>query len=128
KKETIVVDRGLDEVYRTLEARTAPCLDVEVKRTANVGYVERSSSDYNPTLQRTGPDAAEFSLQVVHNPRAVGENAPPGGLYIMAVDLKRAGDGRTQLVLYRPTIGFKEIVRSFTAWAEGSSTDCPKPR
>src|SRR5262245_47651574 len=50
KMETFVVDRSFDEVYRTLEGRTSPCLDVEVKRTAYVGYVEHSSSDYNPSL------------------------------------------------------------------------------
>jgi hypothetical protein len=126
KMETVVVERGFDEVYRTLEARTAPCLDVEVRRSANVGYWERSSSDYNPTLRRLGPDRAEFTLQVVHRPRGVGHTPPPGGLYIMAADLKRAGGSRTEIVLYRPTIGFKNIARSFMEWAEGGDTDCPK--
>jgi hypothetical protein len=126
KVETVVVERGFDEVYRTLEARTGPCLDIKVERTANVGYVEHSSSDYNPTLRRRGSDRAEFTLQVVHNPRAIGEKTGPGGLYIMAADLKRAGAARTEIVLYRPTIGFKNIAKTFLEWAEGRSTDCPK--
>jgi hypothetical protein len=126
--ETSVVERGFDDVYRTLEARTKPCLDIEVSRTANVGYWEHSSSDYNPTLRRVGPDRAEFTLQVVNNPRGVGHTPPPGGLYIMAADLKRAGASRTEIVLYRPVMGFKEISRSIMEWAEGRSTDCPKLR
>lgn len=126
KMETLVVDRSFDEVYRTLQARTEPCLDKKVERTAYVGYWERSSSDYNPTLKRLGADRAEFSLQVVHFPRAIGENTGPGGLYIMAADLKRSGPSRTEVVLYRPTIGFKNISKSFVEWAEGGSTDCPK--
>jgi hypothetical protein len=128
KVETVVVERGFDEVYRTLEARTTPCLDEEVRRTAHVGYVERSSSDYNPTLRKPGPDRAEFTLQVVHRPRGVGHIPPPGGLYILAADLKPAGASRTEVVLYRPTIGFKEIAKSLIEWAEGRSTDCPKLR
>ena len=128
KMETLVVERSLDDVYRTLEARTSPCLDVEVRRTANVGYVETSSSDYNPTLKRLAPERAEFTLQVVHRPRGVGHTPPPGGLYIMAADLKRASVSRTEVVLYRPTIGFKDITKSFLQWAEGSGTDCPKLR
>ena len=128
KMETITVDRSFDEVYRTLEARTAPCLDRKVERTAYVGYVEHSSSDYNPTLRRLGADRAEFALQVVHNPRAVGEKAPPGGLYIMAADLKRAGASQTELVLYRPSMAFKNIANSLVEWAEGGSTECPKLR
>jgi hypothetical protein len=125
KVETLVVNRGFDEVYRTLEGRMAPCLDKKVERTAYVGYVEHSSSDYNPTLRRMGRDRGEFALQVVHFPRGVGEKTGPGGLYVMAADLKAAGS-RTEIVLYRPTIGYKNIVKSFQEWAEGSSTECPK--
>jgi hypothetical protein len=92
KMETFVIERGFDEVYRTLEAR-----------------------DYNPTLKRLGPDRAEFSLQVIHRPRGVGATPPPGGLYIMAADLKRAGAARTEVVLYRPSMGLKDITSRATA-------------
>ena len=126
KMETFVVERSLDEVYQTLEGRTAPCLDLEVRRTAYVGYWENSSSDYNPTLRRPGPDRAEFTLQVVHRPRGVGHTPPPGGLYVMAADLKSAGASRTEVVLYRPSMGFKDITKTFMQWAEGRTTDCPK--
>ena len=126
KMETVTVERSFDEVYRTLEARTAPCLDHKVERTAYVGYVEHSSSDYNPSLRRVGRDQAEFTLQVVHNPRGVGHTPPAGGLYVMALDVKRAGASRTEVVLYRPVMGFKNISKSLIEWAEGSSTDCPK--
>lgn len=126
KVETLVIERGFDEVYKTLEARTTPCLDKMVQRSSYVGYWERSSSDYTPTLKRTGPDRAEFTMQVAHNPRGVGHTPPPGGLYIMAADLKRAGAARTEVVLYKPTIGFKNIAKSFVQWVDGQSTDCPK--
>lgn len=126
KMETVVVERGFDDVYRALEARTNPCLDMEVRRTAHVGYVERSSSDYNPTLRRLSGDRAELTLQVVHRPRGVGHTPPPGGLFVMAADIRRAGPSRTEVVLYRPTMGFKDITRALLQWAEGASTDCPK--
>jgi hypothetical protein len=126
KMETFVVDRSFDEVYRTLETRTSPCLDKQVERSAYVGYWEHSSSDYNPTLKRLGADRAEFTLQVVHRPRGVGHTPPAGGLYVMAMDLKRAGASRTEVVLYRPMMGFKNISKSLMQWAEGRSTDCPK--
>jgi len=128
KVETLTIDRDFDEVYKSIEARTGQCLDITVERTANVGYVEHTSADYNPTLKRMGRDQAQFALQVIHNPRAVGEKTGPGGLYIMAADLKRAGAGRTEVVLYRPTIGFKNIYQGFVEWAQGTSSDCPKIR
>ena len=126
KMETLVVERSFDEVYKTIEAVTTPCLDVEVRRSAYVGYWENSSSDYNPTLKKPGPDRAEFTLQVVHNPRGVGATPPPGGLYVMAADLKRVGPTRTEVVLYRPSIGYKDIKKSFLEWAAGRDTECPK--
>lgn len=126
KMETFVVNRSFDEVVRTLEARCMPCMDVKVNRVANVGYVERSSSDYNPDLKRIGKDRAEFTMQVIHNPRGVGHTPPPNGLYVMAADFKRAGAGRTEVVLYRPAMGFKFISKALMEWAEGTSTDCPK--
>jgi hypothetical protein len=126
KMETFVVERGFDEVVRTIESRCAPCLDKLVERTANVGYVEHSSSDYNPTFKRVSRDRAEFTMQVVHRPRGVGAVPPPDGLYVIAADLKRAGADRTEIVIYRPVMGFKEIPRALLQWAEGSSTDCPK--
>ena len=129
KFETRVVNRPFEDVYRSLEARTAPCLDVTVQRSAHVGYYERSSSDYTPKLRRIGADRAEFILQVAHNPRGVGHTPPPGGLFLMVADLRRLDASRTEVVLYSPNIGaFKKIPASFIQWAEGAGTECPKLR
>ena len=115
-----------DEKTGPLSKKASACLDVEVRRSGWVGdHTERSSSDYNPTVRRAG-GRVEFALQVIHRPRAIGENAPPGGLYIMAADIKSLGGGRSEVVLYRPTIGFKTIVASVKEWIGGEDTDCPK--
>ena len=126
--QTVTVDRTFEQVYMTLEAKSAECLDVVVERTANVGYVEVSSSDYNPKLERVGKGTAAFSLQVVHRPRGVGATPPPDGLFLMAADIKAVDENRTEVVLYHPTIGFKKIVTSFKGWLEGTETGCPKMR
>jgi hypothetical protein len=125
--ETITSDQPLDKVYALLQEKAGTCLDVTVKRTANVGYVERSSSDYTPTLRRVGKDRAEFTLQVAHNPRGVGAVPPPGGIYYMAANLRSVG-GRTEILLYRPTIGEKKIVASLKQWFAGDPAPCPKLR
>jgi hypothetical protein len=126
KMESFVIERGFDDVVKTFDARCVPCLDKLVERTANVGYVERSSSDYNPSFKHVSRDRAEFTMQVVHRPAGVGATPPAGGLYVMAVDLKRAGANRTEVVLYRPTMGYKFLSEALLEWAEGKSTDCPK--
>jgi hypothetical protein len=127
--ETITVERNLAEVYELLQEKSAECLDIFVKRSGNVGtHVEVSSSDYNPTLERIDENRATFTLQVIHNPRGVGHSPPPGGLYMMAVDLTALGGDRTEVVVYRPTWGFKKIAASFRQWIDGNDTRCPKLR
>ncbi len=126
KMETITVTRSFEEVSRLLQKKTAACLDVEVRRSAYVGYMEVSSSDYNPTFTRVGKIKAEFTLQVVHRPRGIGHTPPPGGLYVMAADLRPLPGNRTEIVLYHPTIGFKNITKSMKAWISGEDAACPK--
>jgi len=119
-------DQPLDKVYALLEEKVSSCLDVKVSRTANVGYVEHSSTDYNPTVMRVGKDKAEFTLQLQHNPRGVGHTPPPGGLYFMAADLRAIDENHTEIVLYRSSIGAKKIVESLTKWFDGDPAPCPK--
>ena len=126
KVETILSDRPLDAIYALLEEKTAACLDAKVNRTAYVGYVERSSTDYNPSLRRVAQDRAEFTLQVEHNPRGVGATPPAGGLYFMAADLRSIDAGHTEIVLYRPSMGVKGIVESLKEWFDGEPSPCPK--
>jgi hypothetical protein len=125
--ERFVVERSLDEIYRDLERHSTSCLDKEVRRSGFVGgQMEVSSSDYNPTLRRIARGSAEFTLQVIHRPRGIGHTPPPGGLYVMAADLRSLGQGKTEIVLYRPTIGFKKITKSFIQWSSDESDECPK--
>jgi hypothetical protein len=65
-------------------------------------------------------------LQVIHRPRGIGHTPPPGGLYVMAADLRSLGQGKTEIVLYRPTIGFKKITKSFIQWSSDEIDECPK--
>ncbi len=124
--ETLKVDQPLRRVYALLQEKAKTCLDVEVRRTTYVGYTERSSSGYNPTVRLVGKDRAEFTLQVAHNPRGVGHTAPPGGLFIMAADLRSIDGGHTEIVLYRPTMGVKKIVATLKQWFAGDPAPCPK--
>ncbi|HXV76687.1 MAG TPA: hypothetical protein VD788_10240 [Candidatus Polarisedimenticolaceae bacterium] len=129
KVETVVVERDIDGVYQTLAERSAACLDVLVERSGFVGtHWEVSSSDYNPTLERIDDGTAAFALQVEHRPRGVGHKPPPGGLYVFAAEIKALDDSRTEVVLYRPTMGFKKIAASFRAWLDGDDAGCPKLR
>jgi len=126
--ETLRAGQPLDKVISVLEERAGACLDVKVERTANVGYVEHSSSTYHPTVRRIDDGRAEFTLQVEHFPRGVGHTPPPGGLFMLAADLKSVDDGHTEVVLYRPKIGGGKIAESLKQWLSGDPAPCPKLR
>lgn len=126
--ERFTTGQPLDKVVAVLQERAGVCLDVEVQRTAYVGYVERSSSDYNPTVRRAGKDRAEFTLQVAHRPRGVGHTPPPGGLFIMAADLRSIDGHRTEVVFYRSTMGVRKIVASLKEWFAANPAPCPRLR
>ena len=126
--EILNVNQTLDTVYAVLEERAGACLDVEVPHIANVGYVEKSSTDYNPTVRRIAADRAEFTLQIAYTPRGVGDAPPPGGLFMLAADLQSIDGVRTEIVLYKPKIGVKTIASSLMHWFAGDPAPCPKLR
>lgn len=127
KVETLTVERNFGQVYGLLEEKSVSCLDVTVKRSGFVGtHWEVSSSDYNPTLRKVGRGKAEFALQVVHRPRGVGHKPPPGGLYVMAADITALGKNKTEVVFYRPSMGFKKIRKTMKKWIAGEDIGCPK--
>ena len=133
--EAHIVDGDLVLVRRQEAATPGEIVAVLLDGEATVKRFARDGGSVvlkpeHPTMKPivVGPERAEFTLQVVHRPRGVGHTPPPRGLYVMAADLKRAGASRTEVVLYRPSIGFKDITKSFLQWAEGSGTDCPKLR
>lgn len=126
RAETLEVDADLEAIHALLARKAPECLDVKVERSAYVGYWERSSSDYNPTLRRAGKGKVELSIQVVHRPRGVGAKPPPGGLYVMAADLRSLGKNRTQVALYYPSMGYKPVVKALKQWVSGEDAACPK--
>jgi hypothetical protein len=46
----------------------------------------------------------------------------------MAADLRAVDGHRTEIVLYRPTMGTKKIVASLKQWFAGDPAPCPKIR
>ena len=53
---------------------------------------------------------------------------PPGGIQVMAADLRSPGKGRTEVVPSRPEMGFKKTMESHKQWSSGENSDCPKMR
>jgi hypothetical protein len=123
KYEVIPVTRSLNDITERLRKRADECLSKTIERTANVGYVEHSSSTYVPSMEKLG-ERSEFTLRVQHRPRGVG--SPPDGVFLLAVDMASEGKRATKAELFSPTIGFTHIGDAVRSWLKGENAPCPE--
>ena len=125
--EPIDVPLSFQRVLARFEEKVGECLDTTVDRTGMVGgQVEVASTTYTPKLTKTAEGRAEFSLQILHRPRGLGPDPPPGGYFLMAADIEALGAEQTRVVTYEPTMGHSEIVAAVREWAKGEDAPCPE--
>ncbi len=126
KAETFEVKRNFRQVVTHLQAKTSACLNKEVNRSMTQGmYHERSRSTYRASVQTPTTNRAEFTLQVTHQPRGVGADAPPGGFYLMVADIEAVSADTLRVNLYRPTLGHFGAVDAVRNWIHGKDDACP---
>lgn len=89
-------------------------------------YQEHTQSTYRANVQTPAPNRAEFTMQVMHNPRGIGADPPPGGFYLMVADLEAMSPNRFQVNLYRPTMGHGDTADAVRKWLNGKEVACPK--
>ena len=125
-KESFIVERPFDDVARTFEEQAPKCLDTRIKMTESGHmYHHVVVTKYTPTVL-VSDNSAELHLQFVHEQgvMAVSE-MPEKGYYLMVADASRLTDNKTQIDMYRPSIGHDTIVRAVKGWAEGDNVGCP---
>jgi len=126
KAENFVVKKNFTQVVTHLRAKTNACLNKEVNRWMMQGmYQERSKSTYRASVQTPTTSRAEFTLQVTHQPRGVGADAPPGGFYLMVADIEAVSPDSLRVNLYRPTLGHGDAVEAVRNWLNGKDDACP---
>ncbi len=127
KAESFGVNKGFQQAVKHLSAKTDACLNKVVKRSMMKGiYQEHSQSTYRATVQTPEANRAEFTMQVMHNPRGVGADPPPGGYYLMVADIKAVSANSFQVNLYRPTLGHGDTADAVRNWLNGKDDACPK--
>jgi hypothetical protein len=50
---------------------------------------------------------------------------PEGGYYLLVADAYPFGDGRTQIDMYRPSMGHGVLIQAIKGWATGENVGCP---
>ena len=126
EKATFEVDRPLAEVGKTFKKYAPKCLDVRLETTSKTNTSSQYIvTKYTPTVAVTA-ERAEIHVQEKHEKgvMAVYEE-PEAGHYLMVVDATSLGKNKTQIEFYRPSMGFKPMVKAIENWAHGKNLGCP---
>jgi len=126
KYETYEVKRPFSKVAETFRKNGDKCLDKTIE-TVSSGYMnyQRIVTNYNPTVVIT-KSRAELHLQQLHETGVMNvTEVPPGGYYLLVVDATPIDKQTTRIEMYRPAMGFGNLIGAIKGWTDGSNTGCP---
>ena len=114
-------NRPFDVVARDLDAFTRACLDVTVESSGS-GSLMTGAYAYVSTFAVPRPGHAELTVR--RNPGGMG--APPGGLYVFAVDVDAQGSATVQAILYGANWGWGDVFDAVAGVMLGLRPPCPE--
>jgi hypothetical protein len=129
RMHSAVVAQPFEAVVANLRTYALPCLartQRSVVMSSSPGDMSTGVVIYRPRLQLVGPQSAELTLQM--GPTFPGIKAPPGGPFIMLVDIESSSvQGETRLTVYGRTTPKERALadESVPAWARGIPAKCP---
>lgn len=124
-----VVPEPFDAVVANLRKYALTCLastHTSVVMSSSPGDMSSGRVIYRPKLQLVEGHAAELTLQM--GPASPGIKVPPGGPFIMLVDIESSSvQGETRLTVYGRTNPQERTLadESLPAWARGVPAKCP---
>lgn len=124
--EKIEVNRSFTDIGKTFQKMAPKCLDVRIKTTSqtNTSY-QVIVTKWNPTVKVTG-QKAELHIQQLHEQGVMNVyEVPPKGYYMMVVDATPLASNKSQLTMYRSSIGNEALVKAIKGWAAGENMGCP---
>jgi hypothetical protein len=129
KVETFEVNRPFSAVAKTFNKKAPECLNKTVTTTSTTpGKYGPISSTYTVTYKPTvliTKNKAELHVQHhTDNAMKVYEE-PEGGYFLLVADAYPIDEKRTQVDLYRPSIGHKVLIKAVKGWSTGKNVGCP---
>ena len=120
------VNRPFDQVAATFEKMAPGCLNKTIKTTSrtNMSYQVIVTTYKATVLKYT--NKAELHVQQLHEKGVMNvSKVPPGGYYFIVTDVESAGNGKTKVVMYRPSAGSGPMIKAIKGWATGENVGCP---
>lgn len=124
--EQFEVGRSYLDIGRTFQKMAPKCLNVRITTTSqtNTSY-QVIVTKWTPTVQ-VSEQKAELHIQQLHEQGVLNVyEVPDGGYYLMVVDAIPLATDRSQIVMYRPSIGNEALIKAIKGWARGDGTGCP---
>lgn len=124
--EKFQVDRSYTEVGKSFQKMAPQCLDVRIKSTSqtNTSY-QVIVTKWNPTVM-INDQKAELHIQQLHEQGVLNVyEVPEKGYYMMVVDAVPLEKNRSEVVMYRSSVGNKALIKAIKGWAAGEKIGCP---
>jgi len=123
--EKYLAKRSFDDVVRTMDNKWQACYNASKTTTRNSGGMTTSqySDEYHPKTKKVNNSLVEMTIQMTTKGMVMLDKTPPGGYYHVALDIKRAPDGKAALTWYSAN-AWKEEWTKNKQWAEGKNVSC----
>jgi len=124
--EKFEVSRAFSDIGRSFEKMAPKCLDVRIKTTSqtNMSY-QVIVTKWNPTV-KISDQKAELHIQQLYEKGVLNVyEVPEKGYYMMVVDATPLGNNRSQVTMYRASVGNEVLIKAIKGWAAGEKIGCP---
>jgi hypothetical protein len=124
--EKFDVNRSYTDIGKTFQKMAPKCLDVRIKSTS------QSSTSYQVVVTKWHPTVkitkqkTELHIQQLHEQGVMNVyKVPPNGYYMMVVDATPTGKNKSQVTMYRSSVGNETLIKAIKGWASGKNLGCP---
>ena len=123
--EKFVVNQPLHKIGKAFKQKAPECLNVSIRTVSqtNMSY-QVYTTTYKPTVKVTPKKVELYLQQHMDNVLKVSKE-PEGGYYMMVVDVEPVNKKKSQVTIYRSSIGNELIIKSIKRWANGKTRGCP---
>jgi hypothetical protein len=126
KVEKFEVDRSHTDIGKSFQKMAPKCLDVRIKSTSQTSTsYQVIVTKWTPTVKITN-QRSELHIQQLHEQGVMNVyKVPPGGYYMMVVDATPLGNNKSQVTMYRSSVGNETLIKAIKGWAAGKNMGCP---
>lgn len=124
--ERFEVSRSHIDIGKSFQKMAPKCLDVRITTTSQTTTsYQVITTKWNPTV-KISSKKAELHIQQLHEQGVMNVyEVPEKGYYMMVVDAIPLSKNRSEVVMYRSSVGNEALIKAIKGWAAGNNIGCP---